>query len=83
VEILSLLMLGVELLAGPIKIVHHRQDFSEGGAGDLQALILTVPGLALAEIIEVSRQAHVLAVEVVVLAFKGDQFGLQLSGPGG
>jgi hypothetical protein len=73
-------MLGVELLAGAIEIVHHWQDLTEGGAGDLQALILAVTGLALAEIVEVGRQTHVLAIEVVVLALECAQFCRQLGG---
>ena len=78
---LGLLVLGVELLTGPIKVVNDRQDLAEGAAGDLQPLILKIAALTLAVIVEIGRQAHVLAVEIVVLLPELGEFGLELGHP--
>ena len=75
---LRFLMLGAELLARPLEVVEHRQDLAQGAAGDLQAQIVVVPALTLAEVVEISSQTHVLAVEVVVLGPQGTELGFQL-----
>ena len=64
---LGLLVLGIELLASPIEVVDHRQDFTEGRAGDLEAQIVAVATLALAEIVKIGGQSHVLATEGLML----------------
>ena len=78
---LRLLGLRIELLAGPLEIIHHRQDLAEGGAGDLQALILLITALALAEVIEVGGDAHVLAAQGLMLGPQGLQLTFQLPEP--
>ena len=82
-------MLGAELLAGPLKVIHHRQDLRHVGAGDLQLQIIPVAALTLAEIIEIGGHPHVLAAQVLVFGLQGSEFSLQLAqavtalGPGG
>jgi hypothetical protein len=77
VEGLGLLALGVELLAGAVEVVDHRQDLAEGAAGDLDARIFLIPTLALAEVVEIGGHPHVLPAQTFVLRLKGGQTGLQ------
>ena len=82
VQALGFLVLGIKLLAGPLEVVHHRQDLAEGGAGDLQALVLLVAGLALAEVVDIGGNPHGLGAQTLVLAAQGRKFRLQLLLPG-
>ena len=34
---LGFLMLGIQLLPRPVEVVDHRQNLTQGGAGDLEA----------------------------------------------
>ena len=71
-------MLGVELLARSLEVVDHREDLGHGGTGDLQLQVLLVAALALAVVVEISRNAHVLTSQALVLGLKGGELPLQL-----
>ena len=77
-QALGFLALGIELLAGPVEVVHHRQNFTEGGAGDLEAQIVLVAALAFTEVVEVCGDAHVLALEALVFGLQGLQTRIQV-----
>jgi hypothetical protein len=76
-EALGLLTLGIELLAGPVEVIDHRQDLAEGAAGDLDAEIVLVPALALAEVVEIGGDPHVLLLHALVFRAQGGQLGLK------
>ena len=80
-QVLGLLALGSELLAGAIEIVDDRQDLAEGGTGDLQLQVVVVAALTLAEVVEVGGDAHVLAAQALVFALQGSQLSLELLNP--
>jgi hypothetical protein len=77
-QALGFLALGIELLAGPIEVVNYRQNFTEGGAGDLEAQIILVTALAFTEVVEVCGDAHVLALEALVFGLQGLQSRIQV-----
>ena len=76
---LGFFSLGIQLLTGPLEVVHYGQDFAQGGAGDLGALILLIAALALAEVVEIRGDPHVLTADGLVLSLEGGQFGLELA----
>ena len=64
---LSLVPLRIQLLSSPLEVVHHRQDLAEGGADQLLTDVVLIPDLSLAEVVEIRCDAHVLALQRLVL----------------
>ena len=77
---LSLFTLRIQLLAGALKVVDHGQDLAQGAAGELQLEIFGIPLLTLAEVVEISRDAHVLAAHGLVLLAQSRELSLQRGG---
>ena len=66
-----------QLLACALKVIDHGQDLAQGAAGELQLEIFRIPLLTLAEVVEISRDAHVLAAHGLVLLAQSRELSLQ------
>lgn len=75
---LGFLMLGIQLLPCPVEVIDHQQSLTQGGAGDLKAQVFAVAALALAEVVQVGSQTHVLAVEGLMLCLECRELDSQI-----
>ena len=64
---LGFLTFRIQLLTGPLEVVDDGENLREGRADQLLTHVVLVAALALAEVVEIRRNAHVLAVERLVL----------------
>ena len=63
---LGLFTLRIELLTSTLEVVDNRKDLTQRRANQLLTQIILISALTLAEIIEISRDSHVLTLQGVV-----------------
>ena len=78
VQGLRLFALWIELLTSAFKVVHNWQDLAQRAAGELQLEVVLIATLPLAEIVEISGNAHVLTAQGFVLFPQAVVLSLQL-----
>ena len=78
---LGFLTFRIQLLTGPLEVVDDGENLREGRADQLLTHVVLVAALALAEVVEIRRNAHVLAVERLVLLLQRAQLLLELLHP--